>query len=103
MCTANALLLVKICTVAIVGYCDTNPNATVTNSLVVGSFATTFASTATVGCAIGYRGSGLSSTATCTAYNLTDGYWGGLSYSCTRMPSAVSMNSYSYYCLCIRK
>ena len=69
-----------------------NPNATVTNSVVVGSFATTFSSTAKVGCAFGYSGSGASFTATCTTLNLTKGYWGGLSYSCTRMPLAVSLN-----------
>ena len=66
-------------------YCTAAPNATVSNSVIVGTYGLELGNTSTVGCAIGYSASGSSNVATCTTFNVTNGKWSGLSMTCTRM------------------
>ena len=71
-------------TTVIPNYCTAAPNATVSNSVIVGTYVTALGNTSNVGCAIGYAASGSSSIATCTPYNVSNGIWSGLSLTCTR-------------------
>ena len=56
-------------------YCDLTPSEVAQNSLVVGNFAKTLGSQATLMCAYGYTQPSNNGTASCSAYNSSFGTW----------------------------
>lgn len=75
--------------VVIKNYCTAAPNATVSNSVIVGTYGRELSNSSTVGCAYEYAANGTSSTATCSTYNATNGKWSGLSMTCNSMSNTV--------------
>ena len=78
-------LIICMFPTVITNYCNAAPNATVSNSVIVGTYSTELTNTSTVGCAIGFAASGNSFIATCTSYNVSNGIWLGLNLACTCM------------------
>lgn len=72
-------------------YCSAAPNATVSNSVIVGTYGNELSTISTIDCAIGFSANGSSSNATCTAYTETHGEWSGLDLTCTRICIFVDM------------